>query len=102
MDVTSDVCYAWLSEPEVVGGTLMCGILLKLLVKLYSIISCHCHVKADDVNDLSMYGRSSPRLFAIMFRKMVEMHLLYVSGADNETGQVSMPVTVLQNSSTMS
>lgn len=58
--------------------------------------------KQTYISDLSMYGRSSPRLFAIMFRKIMEMHLLYVSGADNETGQVSMPVTALQSSSTMS
>lgn len=37
-----------------------------------------------------------------MFRKMIDMHLLCVSGADNETGKDSMPVTVLQSSSIMS
>lgn len=47
LDATSDVQCVWLSEPEVVYGTLMCGTLLTLLVKLYDIIACHCCVKAD-------------------------------------------------------
>ena len=33
---------------------------------------------------------------------MIDMHLLCVSGADNETECDSMPVTTLQRSSTMS
>ena len=37
-----------------------------------------------------------------MFRKMMEMHLLWVSGAVNETGKVSVPVKVVQSSSTVS
>ncbi len=38
----------------------------------------------------------------MMFRKMIEMHLLCVSGADSDTGKDSMPMIVLQSSSTMS
>ena len=38
----------------------------------------------------------------MMFRKMMEIHLLCVSGADTETGKDSMPVFVLQSSSTRS
>ena len=47
-------------------------------------------------------GRNSPCLFTITFRKMIDMHLLCVSGADNETECDSMPVTTLQRSSTIS
>ena len=37
----------WLSEPVVVCGTLMCGILWTKLVKPYDIIACHSHVRAN-------------------------------------------------------
>lgn len=47
-------------------------------------------------------GRSSPRFVTIIFRKMIEMHLLCVSGSVKETEKGSMSVKVLQSSSSMS
>ena len=46
--------------------------------------------------------RSSPRPFTKIFRKMMEIHLLCVSGADTETWKDSTPVFFLQSSSTRS
>ncbi len=68
LEVTSDVyrrylyC-VWLSEPVVVCGTLMCGILKTKLVKPYDIIACHLHVGANACQRFKQAKEEAHRVF---------------------------------------